>query len=125
MDDIFGATIQAIRVLSPNLQFTISALEEDRSQVDWDSFKISEANTSIVPSIEEIEAKRTELLAAAPLRTLREERNKRLLETDWIVARAYETNQSIPQEWIDYRQALRDITESYSSLQNVVWPEKP
>jgi hypothetical protein len=24
-----------------------------------------------------------------------------------------------------YRQALRDITDTYSSLDDVVWPEKP
>ncbi len=27
--------------------------------------------------------------------------------------------------WKTYRQALRDITNDYTSLDDVVWPEKP
>ena len=29
------------------------------------------------------------------------------------------------QAQLDYRQALRDVTISYNSLDNVVWPTKP
>ena len=29
------------------------------------------------------------------------------------------------QEQADYRQSLRDSTDTYSSLDDVVWPEKP
>jgi hypothetical protein len=28
-------------------------------------------------------------------------------------------------EQITYRQALRDITQTYTSLSDVIWPEKP
>jgi hypothetical protein len=69
-----------------------------------------------------IETKKAELEAAEPLARLREERNKRLAETDWWTL--YD-HQPTPQDRLDYRQALRDITDTYQSLDTVVWPEKP
>ena len=44
-------------------------------------------------------------------------------ETDWVAGE--DVPQSIKDNWYPYRQALRDITESYSSLDDVVWPTKP
>ena len=53
---------------------------------------------------------------------LRIHRNRLLEKTDhW----AYQDTQDMTQEQIAYRQALRDITEIYSSLDDVVWPNKP
>lgn len=40
---------------------------------------------------------------------VREFRNETLLATDWIVVMHTEKGAPIPQEWLDYRQALRDI----------------
>lgn len=53
---------------------------------------------------------------------LRKVRNDLLLATD------YWGNSDMPamtQEQIDYRQALRDITETYQRIEDVVWPVKP
>lgn len=61
-------------------------------------------------------------LAALPLAYLRRERNKRLAETDWW---AYQDTPDMTQAQSDYRQALRDITNTYTSLDDVVWPSKP
>jgi hypothetical protein len=123
MDDIFGATIAAIKELSPNLRFTISAKMDDSNSIDWDSFIVEDGQ--LLPSIIAIEEKRTELLRATPLRKLREARDIKLNDTDWVVTKAFEQNQSISQEWLDYRQALRDITQYYYSLETVIWPQKP
>ena len=38
---------------------------------------------------------------------LRQERNQRLAQTDWRAL----SDQSLSQEWADYRQQLRDITQ--------------
>ena len=56
---------------------------------------------------------------------LREERNKKLAATDWVVTKAFETGGGVPVVWKTYRQALRDITASYNNLAEVVWPDKP
>lgn len=55
---------------------------------------------------------------------IRAQRNSLLQESDWIVTKATETKTEIPQEWLTYRQALRDIT-NYSTPEEVVWPTKP
>ena len=53
---------------------------------------------------------------------LRNERDLRLRETDhW----AYQDTPNMTQAQIDYRQALRDITKTYSSINDVTWPTKP
>lgn len=54
---------------------------------------------------------------------LRHERNAKLAETDWTQSRDVTlTNDAA---WQTYRQALRDITDTYSDLDSVVWPTKP
>lgn len=68
-----------------------------------------------------VETKLNELNAAEPLKLLREERNRRIAETDWWAS----SDLTMTAEQTAYRQALRDITEDYSSLDDVVWPTKP
>ena len=52
---------------------------------------------------------------------LREQRNALLAETDWWAS----SDLTMTDAQTTYRQALRDITDTYSSLDDVVWPEKP
>ena len=68
-----------------------------------------------------VSAKKDELAAAEPLRLLREERDRRLAATDWWAM----SDRTMTAEQTTYRQALRDITVSYTSLDDVVWPTKP
>ena len=68
-----------------------------------------------------VSAKKTELINAEPMRLLREERNKRLAETDWWAV----SDRTMTSEQTTYRQALRDITDSATSLDDVTWPTKP
>ena len=68
-----------------------------------------------------VSAKRDELIAAQPMKDLRAERDRRLAETDWWAV----ADRTMTAEQTAYRQALRDITNSYTSLDDVVWPTKP
>lgn len=52
-------------------------------------------------------------------------RNTLLNESDWIVVKSVEANNPVPNEWIQYRQALRDITTQPGYPKNIVWPQKP
>jgi hypothetical protein len=85
-----------------------------------------------IPTETEINNKIAELDAAEPMKLLREERDKRLLETDWT------QNPDVPDatktKWQAYRQALRDLpatadpklTSNYNlDLTSVTWPTKP
>ena len=71
-----------------------------------------EEDLSILPTKEEID-----------LDNLRVERNKLLVESDWT--QLPDIPESTKNAWQSYRQGLRDITETYSSLDDVVWPDKP
>ena len=69
----------------------------------------------------QVSAKLTELNNAEPLALLREERNKMLAESDWMA----NSDVTMSDAWTTYRQALRDITDSATSLDDVTWPTKP
>ena len=68
-----------------------------------------------------VSAKKTELANAEPMRLLREERDRKLSETDWWAS----SDLTMSSERTTYRQALRDITDSATSLDDVTWPTKP
>ena len=77
---------------------------------------------------EQVSDKIAELKDAEPMRLLREERNRKIVETDWWVL----PDRSASQEQKDYRQALRDLPSTASpkldddgNLTNVTWPTKP
>ena len=94
----------------------VSVRTEDGQTVAYD------ADDNVVAWDESaVVAKEQELIAEINLSELRKERDKRLLETDYYSL----SDQSMSQEMSDYRQALRDITNSYTSLDDVVWPTKP
>lgn len=65
---------------------------------------------------------------------LRAERDRRLAATDWVVVKAYERGEPIPEVWADYRQALRDFPQAltdeavlawHEGRGSVPWPEVP
>ena len=77
------------------------------------------------PSREAFEAKLQELIDAQPWKELREERNKRLSQCDWVATRAFTTNTPVPEEWKTYMQALRDLPATTEDPSNPVWPQEP
>lgn len=98
----------ALHSLRPNAEWILNG-----DELEWLDTEQSE------PTEAEITAKIAELEAAEPMRLLRAERNQRLSSTDWWAL----SDLTMTQEQINYRQALRDITETYTSLDDVVWPE--
>lgn len=58
------------------------------------------------------------------LNAVRHAREPLLIEADRLVNIALDNNQDIT-PFRQYRQALRDITNHYQSLDNIVWPQKP
>jgi len=69
----------------------------------------------------EVNAKAAELRAAEPLKLLRAERDRLIAATDWWAS----SDLTMSSERTAYRQALRDITSSATSLDDVSWPTKP
>jgi hypothetical protein len=91
--------------------------------VSWESIRLPEGYEK--PPKEAFEAKLQELIDAQPLKELRQARNKRLAECDWVVIRATSTDTPIPEEWKVYMQALRDLPSVTEDPANPVWPSIP
>ena len=88
------------------------------------------------PDQELVDAKVEEMVNAQPLEELREERNRRIAQTDW----RFRSDLSPSQEWKDYCIALRDLPANYSPTFDIMteddyplvkedntapWPEEP
>jgi len=84
------------------------ACSSDGNVVSWDASSVA--------------TKETELQAAEDLSQLRVERDRLIAETDWWM---FSDTATATQAQLDYRQALRDITKSYSNLTDAVFPTKP
>lgn len=92
----------------------------------------TDTTTKTIVALTEEECAELETIRAAQpseadvlLNDLREVRNQKLAETDWVITMHKELGTNIPAAWKTYRQSLRDITDTYTSLDDVVWPEKP
>ena len=76
---------------------------------------------------ERIEAERLESIPTWD--DIRDTRNTLLFSSDRVVAWSTETGNALPQDWTDYRQALRDITDTYGAptgnTELVVFPDEP
>ena len=77
------------------------------------------------PPKEEFEAKLQELIDAQPLKELRQERNRRLAEVDWVTLKAYSTGTPVSEECVTYMQTLRDLPSTTEDPANPVWPVQP
>ena len=102
--------VTAIRALAPTAQWVLRG-----DELEWHSEDIAQ------PSDEAINTKIAELVAAEPMRLLREERDRLIAETDWWAS----SDLTMTAAQTTYRQALRDITASATSLEDVTWPTKP
>ncbi len=67
--------------------------------------------------------KKTELVNAEPMRLLREERDRRLAETDWWAS----SDLTMSDAQKKYRTDLRDVPaqDGVTGLDDVTWPTKP
>lgn len=78
---------------------------------------------------EEVELKIKEIIQNAPMNILRQERDRRIAETDWWVL----PDRNPTSEQLAYRQALRDLpsnvnpvfNENKTEIVGFDWPEKP
>ena len=114
--------MDAIQALKPGAECSIQGNDYDR--IEW----LDKSQTK--PTEEEVNAKVTELVNAYPMKLLREERDRRLKETDWRAS----SDLIILEAWKSYRQALRDLpalstpkldSNDNLDLTSVEWPTTP
>jgi hypothetical protein len=58
-------------------------------------------------------------------KSVRQSRDDKLKETDWVVIKNLELNANIPGVWEVYRQALRDIPNQSGFPWTITWPVEP
>jgi hypothetical protein len=59
------------------------------------------------------------------MKELRQERNQRLADVDWIFSEDYAIDDASYQQWLTYRKALRDLPAVTEDPENPVWPSRP
>ena len=120
-------TALSILRLVSDAQFEIRG--NDYNRVVWHP-----SNTAPKPTLAQCEAAWQEILAEQPMKLLRQERNKKLEESDKFTSIPDwpHANETAKESWIIYRQALRDLPSTASpeldvngTLKNVTWPTRP
>ena len=111
----------ALQVLKPGAEWVLRG--GDYSGLEW-------LDSGQQPTEQEVKAKIIELDAAEPMKLLRIERDKKIAETDWRML----PDQTPSDDWINYRQALRDLPASASpkldsnyelDFSSFTWPTEP
>lgn len=75
---------------------------------------------------EEVAEREALLLAASvDFTMIRAERNSLLRDSDWTQLPDSPLTEEERSAWATYRQALRDMSEDFTTVDAVVWPEKP
>ena len=90
----------------------------------WESIELEDGVEK--PPKDEFDEKVSNFVKTTNVLTLRKQRNRFLDETDkYIVADYPHTTPEKKQEWLDYRQALRDLPTVTEDPANPVWPVPP
>ena len=117
---------QALNALVPNCAFGCG---DTYDSIEWYS-----TNTEPLPTEADVIKKVADLQAEEPLRLLRIERNKLLVETDWTQLKDIDLDLIRERNWKNYRQALRDLPANSKprldgggnlDMSSVSWPDKP
>lgn len=87
---------------------------------EWEGDTLVVRN-KVVPKTQEEMEEALQIKAAK----VRQQRNRLLSESDWLVVYYSEGGFKIPKEVKAYRDNLRDITNQSGFPSEVVWPEKP
>lgn len=120
MNNIF----RAIMELAPGAEFSMT--NDDYDTIIWHTPEIAK------PTIEEVNAKLAELTNAEPMRRLRRERDRLLVQSDW--SQGNDVPVGIRSSYVTYRQQLRDLPSvstpvlggtDRTGITSVTWPTKP
>ena len=85
-------------------------LEVDQNSIDVDAFKTAIAGLDVAEETKQ-----------SLLKNIREDRDKKLVETDWMA----NSDVTMSDAWKTYRQQLRDLPANTSDPANPTYPTKP
>ena len=110
--------LQCVCELRPNNTFYFDG-DCTIDNIVWDSDGVT------LPTTSEIEEHWRGVSRIKSMKELRQERNRRIAEVDWIFSEDYAIDDASYQQWLTYRKALRDLPAVTEDPANPVWPEKP
>ena len=99
---------------------TYSSAEAEKEYTNSVEWRKPDGSVSMSPS--DFVVDYSKVGPVVELLMLREERNKKLAETDWIIGR--DVPEKLKLKWEKYRKELRDITKQ-SDPKNIIWPSAP
>src|SRR6056300_1080392 len=92
---------------------------DSRTQkIEWDTENVSW-------KVVDLTSEEIEVITNNQWKSIRSERDALLSVTDYIILSSLERGEPVPQVWKDYRQALRDLPQTYETVDDVIWPDKP
>ena len=109
--------LKAIQKINPNAQVSINGEDINTCEIEWHN------GTTPIP-VADIQAQLPIVEFDIAMEDLRTKRNKLLADTDYLAL----SDNTMSAEMITYRQALRDITNGLTTVDDVeavVWPTKP
>ena len=91
---------------------------------NWESIELEDGIEK--PPKDEFDEKVSNFINSINRSSLRKRRNKLLNQSDKYTTTDYpHSNLAVQQEWLDYRQALRDLPSVTEDPLNPVWPVRP
>jgi len=123
-------TFEKIEVITNVINYTESGIFGDSilKGINWNNmdFLLVDDSIDTEKTIEEL--KEFDVFASVDyqkkLEEIRTERNRLLAETDYIIMADYPISEEKKQEYVLYRQSLRDLIDNID-INNVVFPQKP
>jgi len=109
--------IKSILKINPNAECLVRGSDINTCEIEW-------LNGTTPISKADIEAQFTAVEFDTAMEDLRTKRNKLLADTDHYAL----SDQTLSDEMRTYRQALRDITNGLTTVEevnNIIWPTKP
>jgi len=125
-DNIFmSKLLKKIYHLYPTALLADVSLANQGSGVEiayWNTVKLGAE-----PTIAQLDSLVTdaEIESCQRWKIIRNERDKLLKESDYMILADAPVDETQKQEWTTYRQVLRDIPQDYDSPDEVVYPDKP
>ena len=115
--DRFHIIVQAIQNLVPDAEYTMTG---GISGIVWSDSRAQPTTQQIQTEYDAIIAAERRIYFQQQRQNLRQERNRRLAATDHFGLSDVTMSSTRSAEMTTYRQALRDITNSYTTLDTVV-----
>ena len=105
---------RTLQKLCPNCSYCING--NSYEGIIWQDETIEK------PTLQEIENAWDAIKNDVIWEATREQRNKLLQECDYTQLNDYQGDK---QAWLNYRQALRNVPQTFGNPESVIWPSKP